>query len=293
MKKQTQILLATVFMMNSVSFAQTPALDVGAVMTEAQIKELVAHSLEIEVKDAEDALESVEAIIAALKGFQQQALANEENPTVTVLRSIVTFGGLALQLKKITDKNGGILDDSASLALSALLGAVQTVLDGYKQYNQIDLREVKKVLIENQDRIASSMNIDSEQAALIASVVGDLGKLNADIKTNIDEINNNINEGKYYLAGTAILGLVTHYAAKYLPQTAKEKMIEKVSDKFVENAAKTKNVSQHGLGSTSFLELISMATGLAGEEPQAVLEQTIAELNKAKSELIVQIQQAK
>ena len=292
MKKQAQIILASVLLMNSAAFAQSVPVEVKNVLSSEQIQALVDKALVVEVKDAEDALKSVDAIIAALKGFQQQAIQNEENPTVALLRSVVTFGGLALQLKKITDKNSGILDDSASLMLAAFLGSIQTVLDGYKQYNRIDLSAVKAVLLENQEQIATALSVDTEQAALIAGIVGDLGKLNADMKTNIDDIKTNIDEGKYLVAGTALIGIVSHYIGKYLPQSIKEKATTKLSDVILNNAAKTKNVSQHGLGSTSFLELISMATGLAGEEPQAMLDQAISNLMTSRSELISEIQKA-
>lgn len=270
--RNLSLLISTVIFSNMVGFSAIAKTPVSA-------ESLIDQSITAQSNEMRRNLAQVEALIKTIEVYRTQSQNEKQNAFVNAARLMITVLGLsstAVHLKNIQAQS------SAELTLAAMTGVLSTMLEKYISSQKIDMREVKALLVKNQQDLVNSISgASKEEAALISGAVAQLSQISSGLDSQMNDIKRTIDSGQIDIA---IVTIALNYAAPFLPQKLKDIVSNKVPT-LIGQASKTKKQGMQALGGTNIATLLSTITGMAGKDSQAQLDSILTNLRVTQANM--------
>lgn len=281
--KQIALSLALLMGLNSVALAASTA-------SSGVDESLIDQSVTAKSAEMERTLKQVDALIDAIKKYQTESQSEKSSEFVSAARLMISLFGLAKGFVHVRNVQA---QSSIELTLSAVSGALSTLLEKYASTHSVDVADVQALLLQNQELLVTDLqlatNMSDKDAALIQTAIGQIGEMNKEIQSKAADIQKNINNGQVDLAIVSIAAIALHYAAPYLPQKMKKAVEEKAPaflERLVEVSQAAKTKAQQGLGTTNVATLLSTMVGMAGEDSQNQINTILSNLYATKAQLL-------
>jgi len=272
--------LSTVLLANSVAFSVHAE---NLTATSSRVDDsLIDQSIKAQSSEMQRNLEQVNALIRSLDTYKNASQSEKQNAFVNAARLMITLLGLgstAAHMKNVQAQS------SIELTLAAVSGVLSTALEKYVSSQRIDMDEVKSLLTKNQkDLVASISGASKEEAALISGAVAQLAQINTELDSRMNDIKRSIDGGQTDLAIVAVVTLVLHYAAPFLPARIKD-IVSNKAPNMLGHVSKTKKQSMQALGGANVATLLSTLAGMAGKDSQAQLDMILSNLRVTQANL--------
>ncbi len=273
--------LSTILLANSVGFS-VQAENLAAASSARVDDSLIDQSIKAQSSEMKRNLEQVRALIRSIDTYKNASQGEKQNAFVNAARLMITLLGLGSTAAHMKNTQA---QSSIELTLAAVSGVLSTALEKYVSSQKIDMDEVKSLLTKNQmDLVASISGASKEEAVLISGAVSQLAQINTELDSRMSDIKSSIDGGQTDLAIVAVVTLVLHYAAPFLPAKIKD-IVSNKAPNMLGHAAKTKKQSMQALGGANVATLLSTLAGMAGKDSQAQLDMILSNLRVTEANL--------
>lgn len=247
---------------------------------------LINQSINAQSAEMRRTLRQIDALIASMERYKNASTNEKQSAFVNTARIMITLLGLASTA--VHAKNAQA-ESSIELTLAAVSGVLSTALERYASSQQFDMSQVRALLAKEQSTLTSSLSGASrEDQIMISQAISQIADINSDLSTKVNDIQHQIDNGQTGVALVAIITLVLHYAAPYLPAKIRNAVSEKAPT-MVTRLAATKKGSMQGLGAANIATLLSTVVGLSGPGAQSQLNHILSNLYVAKANLMKQL----
>mgnify|MGYP001604068815 FL=1 len=243
---------------------------------------LIDQSINAEEQQLKRSFDQITALIKSIETYKAGAQGEKQNAFVNAARLMITVLGLANTVKHIKNVKA---ESSIELTLAAVMGALSSTLEMYVSKQKIDMGEVKELLNKKQEElIATASESNNEDAVLIVDAVKKLSEISDSLNSQMNNIQQLIDEGQTDVAITAIITLVLNYAAPFLPKKMKEIVANKAPTA-LGLAVKTKRRSMQALGGTNIATLLSTVVGMGSKSSQDQLNMILSNLRLTQANI--------
>lgn len=278
-KKHTALALAAAITLNAMS---TQAL---AQFSNQIDPSLIDQSMQAQSAEMQRSLKQVNALIASMEKYKTASRDEKQNAFVNAARLMITILGLGSAAVHMKNRQA---ESSIELTLMAVSGVLSTALEKYVSSQRIDMDEVKQLLLKEQGVLSASMSgLSQEERELMSNAIAQIGQINEQLESKMNDIKRNIESGQTDVAVIAIATLVLNYAAPFLPKKIKDVVSDKAPT-MLGHAAKTKKQSMQAMGATNVATLLSTIAGLGGQSSQAQMDKILSNLYIARANLMKQ-----
>lgn len=246
---------------------------------------LIDQSLISQSNEMRRTLEQVNALIASMEKYKTASQDDKQSAFVNSARLMITLLGLGSTMLHFKNTQA---ESSIELTLAAISGVLSTVLEKYTASQQINMDDVKKLIVQQQNTMTRSLGeVGGKDAILMAGAVSQLAQINSELDSKAGDIKRQIDNGQVDMAIVSIVTLALHYAAPFMPKKMKDTISEKAPN-LVSKLATTKKRSMQGLGATNVATLLATIAGLGGSSSQSQLDKILANLYATKANLMKQ-----
>lgn len=247
---------------------------------------LIDQSISAQSAEMQRTLRQINALISSMEKFKSASANDKQGAFVNTARVMITL--LGLSSTAIHAKNAQA-ESSIALTLAAISGVLSTALEKYASTQQFDMSQVRSLLANEQSSLTRSLSGASrEDQIMISQAISQIATINSELSTKVNDIQHQIDNGQVGVAVVAIITLVLHYAAPYLPAKLRTAVSERAPT-VVTRLAATKKGSMQGLGAANIATLLSTVVGLSGPGAQSQLNRILSNLYVAKANLLKEL----
>ncbi len=226
----------------------------------------------------------VNSLIQSIESLKKVSSENE-TPVIKGLRGLVIILGLVAGGHAV--KNG-VAETTGSLSLAAISSVVSTLIEGYIQYQTVDLKQINETIVRFKDELSKSAGLDPETTATIIETLQNLSAIQADLASSAVEIKDMVDKGNYVAAATAVVAILIKQTGRIIPQKTQIALETKFLG-FFNGTKKAAEKGQKGgvltLAGTNPTALLSTVLGVSGPNSQKALEQILTNLQIAQIKL--------
>ena len=245
----------------------------------------------------QQSLAEVKALLKSLQDLQKKSKEQSTDQVIQGGQLVLSAVGVITMASHLTrDKE---LESSVAIIGASITGIVQATLDAYGIFWQngtdveknLTVSNLKLLLEKHQNQlsaIAMEQGVTRDDLDSAKQLMSQLAVIQNSLKTNSEDMKQNIDKTQLAVAGVAILGIAFKSFRHLIPLKVREKiftMNEQMVTTAGAKAEKARQVGQKTMGFSSFAPILGMLTGFGSESAQAQLTGIIANLQAAEANL--------